>query len=67
MDARELGQPKQQAPSSVRYFVSKKKIRWGGVWRDGSAVKSTGCSSRGPKFNSQQPSVMESDGLFWCI
>jgi hypothetical protein len=23
-------------------------------WRDGSAVKSTGCSSRGPEFNSQQ-------------
>ena len=24
-------------------------------WRDGSEVKSTGCSSRGPEFNSQQP------------
>jgi hypothetical protein len=24
-------------------------------WRDGSAVKSTGCSSRGSEFNSQQP------------
>jgi hypothetical protein len=24
-------------------------------WRGGSAVKSTGCSSRGPRFNSQQP------------
>ena len=24
-------------------------------WRDGSAVKSAGCSSRGPEFNSQQP------------
>jgi hypothetical protein len=24
-------------------------------WRDGLAVKSTGCSSRGPEFNSQQP------------
>jgi hypothetical protein len=23
--------------------------------RDGSAVKSTDCSSRGPEFNSQQP------------
>jgi hypothetical protein len=35
-------------------------------WRDSSEVKSTGCSSRGPEFNSQQPhggsqsSVMES-------
>ena len=24
-------------------------------WRDGSAVKSTDCSSEGPEFNSQQP------------
>jgi hypothetical protein len=26
-----------------------------GGWRDGSAIKSTGCSSKGPEFNSQQP------------
>lgn len=24
-------------------------------WRDGSSIKSTGCSSRGPRFNSQHP------------
>jgi len=42
-------------------------------WRDGSAVKSTDCSSRGPEFNSQQPhggsqpSVKRSDALFWCV
>jgi hypothetical protein len=42
-------------------------------WRDGSAFKSTDCSSRGPEFNSQQPrggsqpSVMGSDALFWCV
>ena len=42
-------------------------------WRDGSAVKSTYCSSRGPEFKSQQPhggsqpSVMRSDALFWCV
>ena len=24
-------------------------------WRDGSVVKSTDCSSRGPEFNSQYP------------
>jgi hypothetical protein len=42
-------------------------------WRDGSAVKSTDCSSRDPEFNSQQPhggsqpSVMGSDALFWCV
>jgi len=44
-----------------------------GSWRDGSVVKSTGCSSRGPEFKSQQthggsqPSVMRSDALFWCV
>jgi hypothetical protein len=43
------------------------------VWRGGSEVKSTDCSSRGPEFKSQQshggsqPSVMESDALFWCV
>ncbi|CAO2606077.1 hypothetical protein LEMLEM_LOCUS12736 [Lemmus lemmus] len=42
---------------------------WG--WRDGSAVKSFACSSKGPGFNSQQshggsqPSVMRSGVLFW--
>jgi hypothetical protein len=44
-----------------------------GGWRDGSVVKSTDCSSRGPESNSQQPqgdsqpSVMGSDALFWCV
>jgi hypothetical protein len=44
---------------------------WG--WRDGSAIKSTDCSSRGTEFSSQQPhgssqpSVMGSDALFWCV
>jgi hypothetical protein len=42
-------------------------------WRDGSAVKSTDCSSEGPEFKSQQPhggsqpSIMGSNTLFWCI
>jgi hypothetical protein len=42
-------------------------------WRDGSAVKSTDCSCKGPEFKSQQPhggsqpSVMRSDALFWCV
>jgi hypothetical protein len=41
--------------------------------RDGSAVKNTDCSSRGPEFKSQQPhgglepSVMKSNALFWCV
>jgi len=40
-------------------------------WRDGSAVKSTDCSSKGPEFNSQQPqggsqlSMMRSGVIFW--
>jgi hypothetical protein len=43
------------------------------VKSDGSAVRSTDCSSRGPEFNSQQPqgglqpSVMGYDALFWCV
>jgi hypothetical protein len=42
-----------------------------GVGDSDSEVKSTGCSSRGPKFNSQlphgvsQPSIIGSDALFW--
>jgi hypothetical protein len=42
-------------------------------WRDGSAVKNTDCSSKGPEFKSQQPhsssqpSVMRSDALFCCL
>jgi hypothetical protein len=44
-----------------------------GDWRDGSAAESTDCSPRSPEFNSQQPqgvfqpSVMDSDALFWCV
>ena len=39
---------------------------------DRSVVKSTGCSFRGPEFNSQQPqggsqsSIMGSDAFIWC-
>jgi hypothetical protein len=42
-------------------------------WGDGSAVKSTNCSSEGREFKSQQPhggsqpSIMRSDAFFWCI
>jgi hypothetical protein len=42
-------------------------------WRDGSWVKSTDCSSKGPEFKFQQPhgdsqpSVMRSDAVFWCV
>jgi hypothetical protein len=40
---------------------------------DGSAVKSTGCFSRGPELNYQQAHggsqlpVTRSDALFWCL
>jgi hypothetical protein len=53
--------------------MSANKMNHLGGERDGSAVKSTGCSSRGPKFNSQQAhdgsqfSVMGSNALFWCV
>jgi hypothetical protein len=55
-----------------RYFFSFSRYRKLG-WRDGSAIKSTDCSSKGPEFKSQQPhggsqpSVMRSDVLFWCV
>jgi len=47
------------------------KKKWG--WRDGSVVKSTDCSSRGPEFYSQQPHggsqpfMKVSDALFRCV
>jgi hypothetical protein len=50
--------------------VNKKKLKG---WKDGSVVKSTDCSSKGPVFNSQQPhggsqpSIMGSDALFWHV
>jgi hypothetical protein len=42
-------------------------------WQDGSVVKSTDCSSKGPEFHFQQPhggsqpSVMGFGALFWCV
>jgi hypothetical protein len=60
------------ARATQRNPVSKNKIRKKEKrgWRDGSEVKSTHCSSRGPEFKSQQPRggsqppVMRSDALF---
>jgi hypothetical protein len=55
----------------LRKFTTLRNIKRG--WRDDSAVKSSDCSSRGPEFTSHQPyggsqpSVMESDILFWCV
>lgn len=47
------------------------KVIWG--WRDGSEVKGTVFSFRGPEFNSQHPyrvlqlSIMGSNVLLWCV
>jgi hypothetical protein len=54
---------------NIRFIL--KKTNKG--WKDGSAVKSIDCSSRGLEFNSQQPhggsqpSVMGFIALFWCV
>jgi len=64
----------QGQPSSFDAFPSFSSLKcWWRGWRDGSVVKSTDCSPRGPEFKSQrphggsQPSVMGSDALFWCV
>jgi hypothetical protein len=54
-----------------KLFDILRAISWG--WWDGSAGKSTSCSSEGPEFRSQQPHggsqppVMRSDALFWFV
>jgi hypothetical protein len=59
-----------QIPGVVHYGA---RLESRAFRRDGSAVKSTDCSSRGPEFNSQQPhggsqlSVMGSHAFFWCV
>jgi hypothetical protein len=58
----------RKIPNKNNFKKFKKELLRG--WRDGSAVKSTNCSSRGPEFNSQQPyggsqpSVFGSEALF---
>jgi hypothetical protein len=69
----EAGQSLSLCTKKPCFQKKKKKKRFSWDWRDGSAVKSTDCSSRGPEFNSQQPhggsqpSVMKSDVLFWGV
>jgi hypothetical protein len=59
----------EQTP--IAYALRSRINKWG--WREGSAVKSTDCSSKGPEFKSQQlhggsqPPVMTFDTLFWCV
>jgi len=61
----------EKRKAGIMFSLPVKALMWG--WRDGSEVKSTDCSSRGPEFKSQplhggsQPSVMGSDALFWCV
>ena len=58
--------PGNSWPITPEYIIRNKM-----GWRNDSEIKSTGCSSRGPEFNSQQslggsqPSVMGSAALFW--
>jgi len=62
-------------PSSEKKKKKKKKKKrtLAVGWRDGSVVKSTDCSPRGPEFNSQQPhggsqpSVVRFGALFWYL
>jgi hypothetical protein len=60
----------EQTLFSILIFIIKRKME---SWRDGSAGKSTDCTSEGPEFNSQQPHggsqppVMRSDALFGCV
>ena len=57
-------------PAPLLWKFSRVKIHSEGL-RDGSEVKSTGYTSKGPEFNSQQPrggsqpSVMKYGALFW--
>ena len=57
----------------IRGTVLRKTRVFGEGWRDGSALKSSDCSSKGHEFKSQQPhdglqpSVMRSDALFWGV
>jgi hypothetical protein len=68
-----LGQILGQHELYGKPHLKKKKKSKAEDWRDGSAVKITNCSSRGPEFNSQhlhggsQPSVKGFDALFWCV
>ena len=51
--------------------MGRDKHLFSGVWKHGSAVKGTGCSSSGSEFYFQQPhggsqsSIMWSDAFFW--
>jgi len=56
--------PKLHNPAEAKWEVSavwsRSKLRG---WREGSGVKSTDCSSRGPEFKSQQPYMVAHNHL----
>ena len=68
----QLGYVAKQAQRSVCSSKFLEEIACAGWW-DGSADKSTNCSSKGPEFKSQQPhggsqpSVTRSDSIFWSV
>jgi hypothetical protein len=67
-----LSQQKTKSTEGKQNKQITTKISFSG-WQDGSAGKSTDCSSKGPEFKSQQPHgvsqppVMRSDALLWYI
>jgi hypothetical protein len=53
------------SPMALGVFL---KIIPFGAWRNGSVVKSTGCSSEGHEpLGGSQLSVIVSNALFWCV
>jgi hypothetical protein len=70
MDMHRIRLSKPQESQGIIGGLSYSTLR---SWRDGSVVKSTDCSSRGPEFKPQQthggsqPSVMGSDVYFWSV
>jgi hypothetical protein len=59
-----LKKPKKEKRKEKK--KKKFKIKLSGVLRNDSAVKSTDCSSRGPKFNSQQPHGGSQPSVIQC-
>jgi hypothetical protein len=68
-----LEKPKKKKKKKKKKNSGKLKKNTAGGWRDDSVVKGAYCSSKGPKFKSQQPhggsqpSVTKSDALFWSV
>ena len=50
-----LGETDMAGLERDKSIPARNSRHWEGGWRDGSVVKSSGCSSTEPEFNSQQP------------